>query len=201
MLDAARQLAVADATELFETVSRQLDALLPELLTAAFPDTEFAALPAIQASARNAPEDEELAAISDGYAATAATLAALAATTPEPPLPPEPLRDRIERQLGKVDEFTKFAADAEARLARVWRLKTVQGAVRGGQWVAGTKAFAALQDSLVQQGLPGLASDARAIMGAVVSGLLLRWYYARRRRLNDNLPGIPEIGPPDPSSS
>jgi hypothetical protein len=200
MVARARQLVVANGDEIVEYASRELDRLLPEVLDATLPGTGHPAGEALALSASRAPELEQLAALSTAAQTIEATLAPLAEQIPPRPYAPD-LMDAIEHQTARLNATIPRLAAMEDAVDRARQLKTVRAVYRAGQWVASTKALTELQDLMANtagqagHAIPGVLTDARQTIAALLSAAIVRWLYARQRKKNPALPANLQLPP------
>lgn len=203
MMADCRDMALDDGEDIYEIVCRKLDKLLPAILAVVDPGQPQPALAALQASAAGADESEQLEAINAGMAGVVALAAPAAAQLPTPePKPYGPkLAQAAEHHKGRIAASLKVYGSFFDTFAQIGQLRPIRAAMRAGTWVASTASLTLAQTVAAQTGVPIPEGDVRLAISAALSGVVLRWLYARNRRRNPDLPGLlqPGIEPEKPA--
>ncbi len=195
MIIDCRQMATDPGDDLYENLCRKLDLLLPSVLSVLNPGQQLPALKALRSAANGAPEEEQLHAINEGFSIAAAMLRGVAEDLPKQSLPPYApnITARVERSTERLKQTIPAFENWFEQAGRFLQLPVSRAAIAGGQWVAATAVGTNLQIALADGDIPQLPQGGlRIATSALLSGLILKWIYSRRRKGADHLPGIPQ---------
>ena len=197
MMADCRRMMTDTGDDLYEAAARKLDLLLPAVLDAIEPGSSQTTSAILKASEAGASTKSQVAAIDAAMAVVSDSISEAAQSLPTPVTQPFTLRiadaldrysDRIEKELPAYERF-------QTNLERIAQLGPVRATIWGGKIVVGTTIGLAAQAVAISAEIPVPASTTHgAAVSAVLSSIVLKWMYARQRRKDPTLPGLPQSG-------